>query len=58
MIPAGTRVRLRTTNGGDCVVTLHAQTDYRPSYGAAFVYDNGRVFSVEAERIASVEVES
>lgn len=60
MIPNGTLVRLRTTNGGDATVLVAGNIDghdgYRPTYGCWFSWPvSGHSFYVEAERIASVE---
>ncbi len=63
MIPVGTKVRLRTVNGGDCIVYV-ASTPYTPSYGQWFrhfrhdgtEWQPNNDFWVEATRIASVEV--
>lgn len=54
VIAKGTRVRLRTTNGGDCVVVL-AET-YRPTFACTFLAPEGHWFVVLADRIRSVEV--
>lgn len=54
-IPAGTTVRLRTTNGGDTGVKL--LTDWSPGDPGTFQYPWGSVFTVEWWRIKSVTVE-
>lgn len=60
VIKAGTRVRLRTTNGGDTICEL--ATDYRPTYGCEFrqIRDNGTVSDRRwfrlADDIVSVDV--
>jgi hypothetical protein len=53
-ITKGAQVRLRTTNGGDTVVTL--LEDYVPTYSATLATSHGSWFSVEAWRIKSIEV--
>lgn len=50
----GTRVTLRTTNGGEIVVTLIH--DYKPSYPATVQRADGGYFTVMADRIKSVEL--
>lgn len=50
IIERGTRVRLRTTNGGDAVWTLHER--YVPTYAATF---EELPRPVLAERILSIE---
>jgi len=53
-IAKGTKVELRTTNGGYSVVTL--VHEYRPTYSAEFRHAAGRTFVVMADRIKSVQV--
>lgn len=61
MIPKGTKVRLRTENGGDTEAWL--VEDYRPTFGGRFCYREHQIdgpadhhFGVPAWRITSVEV--
>lgn len=62
-IPVGTKVRLRTVNGGNCIAYV-SHSDYRPTYGQWFRHfrhdgegwQANNDFWVEASRIASVEV--
>jgi hypothetical protein len=55
VIPAGTLVRLRTTNGGDTIGRLAAP--YRETYGVTMAYPGvpGACWYVEPGRIKSVE---
>lgn len=62
VIKAGTRVRLRTSNGGDTICEL--ATDYRPTYGCEFrqIRDNGTVSDRRwfrlADDIVSVDIDA
>jgi hypothetical protein len=54
-INKGTKVRIRTTNGGDAVVTL--LEDYRPTYTVCVEPSCGRgYYFVSPDRLKSIEV--
>lgn len=53
MLTKGTRVLLRTTNGGECIGYLCR--DYEPTYRVEILPERGAAFWVEASRIRSIE---
>lgn len=52
MIRRGTRVSITTTNGGAGDYTLTA--DYRPTFAAFLVTDQGSAFVVDPYRLATI----
>lgn len=60
MIPAGTPVRLLTTNGGDTVVTLDHRTeiasDNIPTYPVTVTNAFGGSFTVMPQRVRSLTI--
>jgi hypothetical protein len=53
MISKGTKVLLKTINGGECVVIL--THDYKPTYPTTFERMEGGEFTVMGDRIKSIE---